>query len=225
MRRTITAAIVALGLVALAAPVGAAPIVFYTGDGSIVLASSVNPGAITTINPHPAWGDVNTAAGLPLGTADWISYANTGFSVPPNVLAPNVVSRTRANATAVFSRPFTGGGTFKLWILTDDTSAVDLVNLDNALLTQTLFEPFPTQVDPCAPGNTGVPIGCVNSAMGVVTTQIPFGNWDLRVYAMQTNNDVFGTQFAASVPEPATMGLFGLAVFGLSGAVRRRLNG
>ena len=191
----------------------AAPITFHSGDGGDVLVSSVVAGAVTPIAKHAVWGDVSPAAGLAADTAKWISYANTGNG---GIVAPNMVgARVPANATAHFRRTFNGSGDFNLWILADDTATVLLNGVE-------IFAAVAGQVDPCAPGGTGKPIGCVLADMGVYNTTLTSGLHTLDVYVYQTNASVFDTQYAASVPEPATMALVGLGLLGASIARRRK---
>lgn len=211
---TTALAVLALGLGAGAA--NAAPIVFNSGDG--VNESNSVTGTNVVITPHPAWGDVG-------GGASWISYANTGFG---GIIAPNAATRTRPDATALFTESLGNINSISLKVLADDTVTVDLVNLTTSTIL-TLFNAFPGQIDPCAPGGTGVPVGCVNADMGVVmTTALAAGNYELRFYGFQTNADVFGIQYTGmtdtdttDVPEPMSAALFGFGLLGLA-AVRRR---
>ena len=90
------------------ASASAATISFYTGDGSDVLFSSVEPGAITAIIPHGVWGDVSDGivtdnAGFAPGTAQWISYANTGL----NKVGPEGVVAHLAPGSLDFGTPAT----------------------------------------------------------------------------------------------------------------------
>lgn len=197
----------------------------YSGDGNDILASSVTPGMITDINGPSVWGDVSNAAGLAAGTAKWISYANTGSG---GVVAPNTTDRNNnSQATAHFQRKFNigGAGILDLWLLTDDTATVTLTGPGG---TNTLWSAYSGQVDPCAPGGTGTPVGCVNADMGTYSTSgLSSGAYTLDVYAFQTNGDVFGSQYAmkyssASVPEPGTLALFGIGLFGLAFRLRKK---
>lgn len=215
MFRRILGAALAIGLTfGLASTASAAVITEYSGDGGDVLLTA---GAVTAVTPHPAWGDVSDDAGLAPGTADWISYANTGVG---GIIAPNTADRTSlAAATAHFQRSFsTTGGQFDLWVLTDDTASVWLDGVE-------IFPVFLGQIDPCAPGGTGVPVGCVEADMGVFSINLAAGNHTLDFYAYQTNNDVFGAQYAFSyqqVPEPEVLGMLGMGLFGLGALARRR---
>jgi hypothetical protein len=222
MKRLFTTAST-IALLAAAASADASPL-FWSGDGGDTLVSSVASGSITEITPNPVWGDVSDDAGLAANTAAWISYGDTGQG---GFVAPNVTDRTIPNATAHFQRTFTLNHTadVSLFVLTDDTARVDVTSDGGATGDVLSVTPFSGQIDPCAPGGSGVPIGCVEADMGVYTlSNLGAGDYTVDVYAFQTNGSVFGSQYAATVPEPATLGLVGagLAATGLAARRRRR---
>ncbi len=168
----------------------AASISFASGDGGDVLVSSVVPGAITVIAPHSAWGDVSDNAGI---MADWISYTNTGVGA---IVAPNVSSRTAGDETMHVQRQLSIGetGSLALWVLADDTAQLDITGPGGFSFTELAFL---GQVDPCAPGGTGVPIGCAQADMGVYNfTNLAAGLYTLTFRTFQTNADVSGLQYA-----------------------------
>ena len=195
----------------------AAPITFYTGDGGDV----VNGGAAVNILPHPAWGDVSELAGLAAGTAQWISFVDSGYG---GIDLPNAKSRNLGDQTARFTRTFdfSSETNLRLWLLADDTAIVRLLGPDGSV--NTLFNAYPGQIDPCAPGGTGAGLGCVLADMGNITLQgLTAGLYTLEVNAFQTNGWVFGAQYAGtveSVPEPASLLLVGIGLG--AAAIRRR---
>jgi PEP-CTERM motif len=199
------------------APLEAGPIAFYTGDGGDV----VNGGSAVNLLPHPAWGDVSEAAGLAAGTAEWISFVDSGYGA---IVLPNAESRDLGDQTATFNRTFdfSSETTLRLWILADDTAIVRLLGPGGYV--NTLFNAYPLQIDPCAPGGSGGGLGCVQADMGIVTVSgLTAGQYTLEVNAFQTNGWVFGAQYAGtveSVPEPASLLLLGT---GLGAVAIRRL--
>ena len=194
-------------------------ITFHSGDGG----DTVNGGSAVAIAPHPLWGDVSTSAGLAAGTAEWISYANTGYGA---LVAPNAANRDIGNQTALFSRSFDllDVSDLSLWVLADDTASVRLLGPGG--YSNALYTAFPGQIDPCAPGGTGAGLGCVQADMGISTVaNLGPGLYTLQIFAFQTNYDVFGAQYAGnihSVPEPGTLLLVGTGLMGFVATRRRR---
>jgi len=215
LKKSTAAIALAAGLLAGTSAL-AAPITFNSGDATNEYNSVTGTNVVVT--PHPSWGDVG-------GGASWISYANTGSG---GIIAPNATTRTRPDATAMFTETLGFINSFSLQVLGDDTVTVDLVNLTTMAVTN-LFTAFAGQIDPCAPGGTGVAVGCVQADMGtVLTTALTPDSYELRFYAFQTNQDVFGIQYtgevntAEGVPEPLSLGLFGLGLLAMYGMAGRR---
>jgi len=214
MKYTIAAVALTTAMMAAGAA-QAGPITFSSGDGANE--SNNVTGTNVVITPHSAWGNVG-------GGASWISYANTGIG---GSIAPNAATRTRADATTIFTEALGFINSFSLRVLGDDTVTVDLYNLTTSTFVN-LFTAFPGQINPCAPGGSGVPVGCVNADMGVVLdTAVTAGNYELRFYGFQTNADVYGVQYTGTantvdaVPEPMSAALLGLGILGLAGYRRR----
>jgi PEP-CTERM motif-containing protein len=204
-------------------PSAAETITFFSGDGGDL----VNGGAAVNIAPHPLWGDVSTYVGLAPGTAEWISFENTGFNA---IVAGNADSREMGDETALFTRTFNllSDSFFSLWVLADDTGIVRLLGPNG--YNNTLMTAFPGQLDPCAPGGSGEGLGCVQADMGYSHIEnLTAGLYTLELYAFQTNGVVFGAQYAGqirTVPEPGSLVLLcmGAATVIARRGFRRRTN-
>ncbi len=211
-----------LAMFTAAAPATADTMTFNSGDGMDVIVNSVGGTNVTLINPYGVYADPSVPAGLLAGTAKWISYAATGEG---QIVAPNIVgSRTIGNETMHLQRTFNiaAGGNFNWYAYADDTMAMTFSGPSGS------YSPFAAylgQIDPCAPGYSGGQIGCVNGSMGsFIVNGLQAGTYTLDMYAFQTNLGGFGATYAGNytVPEPMTLGLFGLGMVGVATRLRRR---
>ncbi len=210
-----------LALLTAVAPAAADTMTFNSGDGMDVIVNSVGGTTVTLINPYGVYADPSIPAGLSAGTAKWISYAMTGEG---QIVAPNIVgTRTIGNETMHLQRMFNiaSGGDFNWYAYADDTMAMTFSGPSGSYNP---FAAFPGQIDPCAPGNTA-PIGCVTGSMGSfnLTNLLP-GTYTLDMYVFQTNSGGFGASYAGNytVPEPATLAIFGFGLVGVASRLRRR---
>ena len=107
--------------------------------------------------------------------------------------------------------------------MSDDTATVVLSGPGG--YSNQFFTAFAGQIDPCAPGGTGIPIGCMEADLGFFSTSgLSAGLYTLNVYAFQTNEVTFGAQYAGSyseAPEPGSLVLLGSGLMALGRRVRR----
>jgi hypothetical protein len=176
------------------------------------IATTNNSGSATqAISSNPAWA-------APLSGSSWISYANTGNpSTPGFIVVPN---GTDVTFTQIFDLTGTITGA-SLDVLADDTASVWLNGME--LASANLGGSYPT----CS----SLPIGCLTGTMGIFTFA------DLQPYLVDGENTLsfdvyqeagssYGLDYAGTItttPEPATLMLLVLGLFGIALKARRRL--
>jgi len=174
-------------------------------------ATTNNSGSATqAISSNPAWA-------APLPGSSWISYANTGNpSTPGFIVVPN---GTDVTFTQIFY--LTGNITgASLDVMADDTASVWLNGTE--LASANFAGPYPT----CS----SLPIGCLTGTMGIFTFA------DLQPYLVDGKNTLsfdvyqeagssYGLDYAGTIttPEPATLMMLVLGLFGIALNARRRL--
>ncbi len=213
-----------VGGLAVAAPVGAAPISFVSGAGvawtsdndAVCGGPAACGGSTVAITPHGAWQGNN-----PDGSAAvWASYANTGVTgslAPINQPDNGLLMSLSFNLDSVAGTPID----LKVWA--DDTARIwfNGVQAQAPNLTQST---------------------CANGIIGCEPREFGLFNWNatgndvvrIDVYQVGTTttpqSNPFGVLYYGSfeqrqkrdVPEPTTLVLMGLGLFGVATAARRK---
>lgn len=208
------------GMAILAAPVAAAPTVYTSRASFLAALAASTVQDYASILPADSGTEVSTyldplfsytAGGVTLlsprevfGYYDFVgdnAYVTTGFSAPD--VAPDRL------LTIALGAGVNGIGLDLLDYQSDDTPGTDPIAI-TAFGVTTLLDGTPTLDAPQF-------FGIIDSA--ALTTTLTISRADQVFYPLSLDNVTYGR--AAAVPEPATMGLFGLGVLLLTG-IRRR---
>jgi len=237
MKRAVILPSLSALIIATASAVSAAPIL--SGDGEtwtsalVAVCAQVGGGSSCSgttvdINSHPAWMDDSLTVPL----ASWVSYADTGYG--GSALAPRAGDVSNPVGHAVIMEileSFQGvaGGALSVRFWADDT--LDIY-YNNVLVRAAVFGQ-----DICA----NAPIGCQPGEYWDLIDVTTGGTDTIRMLAYQVgtgpnpNSNPFGVLYsgtyteveqANSVPEPATLALFGVGATVLSlRSLRKRTAG